>query len=362
MFDALRDGSDVVLLDQRACVAPTTEVPHQRLFGETGVVTRDEYRRVIERSIREEADRFENGGIPMAALNTVESAEDVAMIVRALYGDDARAALLGWSYGTHLAMAVIKRHEAMVSSAVLAAPEGPDHTLKRPIRIQEHLERLARRIDPPFDLQGTLSHVLEKPADREIGRFDLEWIISEGLADPRVLRSLPAWLARMERGDFSMIRSERLLRGAWNALREQLPYSVVRYAMDCASGATAERRAQIEREKRETLLGNTIDFPLPEICEAVGCHDLGDEFRALPKSDVPVLFITGSLDCRTPLENARELAPGFARHQHIEVEDAGHGDLLLPSSVQGAIVEFLEAGTVSNTKLRADMPLVFDPI
>jgi pimeloyl-ACP methyl ester carboxylesterase len=361
MFDALRDRSDVVLLDQRACVAPAPEVPRKRLFDDRGVVTRDEYLRVIDQSIREEAERFDIAGIPVDALNTNESADDIALLTRALYGEHARVSLLGWSYGSHLAMAIIKRHEAMVANAVLAAPEGPNHTYKRPVRIQEHIQRLARRIDPPFDLMGSLSRVLEKPPGQEIGRFELEWIISDRLADPRAIRLLPAWLSQMERG-INVITGEQLLRGAWETLRTELPHAVVRYAMDCASGATAERRAQIEREARETLLGNTIDFPLPEICEAVGCPDLGDEFRAAPRSDVPVLFVTGSLDCRTPVENVRELAPGFSRYQHIEVEDAGHGDLLLPTRVQGAIVEFLKTGTVASTKLRADEPLRFDPV
>lgn len=358
MFDTLRERSDVILLDQRACV--TTPRPAKSPGFPSGAVTREQYLAVITRTVREGAAAL---GVPTDALNSNESADDVAMLVRSLYGDEVRASLLGWSYGSHLAMAIIKRHEAMVASAVLAAPEGPDHTFKRPIRIQEHLERIATRV-VPFDLLGSLTRVLER-LDREpvpISRFELAWIVSEALADTRMLKCLPAWIASMNRGDFSVLQNESSLRAAREALREELPHAVARYAMDCASGATAERRAMIEREARETLLGNTIDFPLPEICEAVGCLDLGDEFRAPPHSDVPVLFITGTLDCRTPVENVRELASGFSDHRHIEVEDAGHGDLLLPASVQTAIVEFLKTGSVAATKLRVDVPLRFDPV
>src|SRR5512140_2323826 len=95
------------------------------------VVSRDEYLHRIRRSVRQGVEALAARGIPVDALNTNESADDVAMLVRELYGADAVASLLAWSYGSHLAMAVIKRHQALVAHAVLAAPEGPDHTFKR---------------------------------------------------------------------------------------------------------------------------------------------------------------------------------------------------------------------------------------
>jgi pimeloyl-ACP methyl ester carboxylesterase len=369
MFDALRAHGDVILLDQRACVAGelVTSGPVPQPFGHE-LHTRDDYLREIGRTIRHAAGVLAKEGIPAHALNTNESADDVSMLVRALYGDDAVASLLGWSYGSHLAMAIMKRHEGMVTRAVLAAPEGPNHTLKRPRLIQDHLERLSRRA--PADVMGMLSRVLDR-AEREsplvfvstdspaVGRFDLQWIISELAADTRALRRLPLWLDLMEHGNFHVIGEDRLLRGAWEALRGELPFSVARYAMDCASGATAARLALIEREARETLLGNAIDFPLPDVCDAVGCPDLGDEFRAPPRSHVPVLFLTGTLDCRTPAENVADLAPGLPNHTHVVVEDAGHGDLLLPAGVQAAIVRFIGGGPVAN-HIKTDTPFVFD--
>jgi len=380
MFNKLRDHGDVILLDQRACVPvrilrdrvmPASDRP---LFPPERAVSRDEYLRGIRDTVQDEASYLRLNGIPTGALNTAESADDVALLVRTLYGENGRAALLGWSYGSHLAMAVIKQHGLLVARAVLAAPEGPDHTLKRPVRIQEHLERMAARSS--FDLAGTLARVLDRldrqpghiviPAEHStqhesamLGRFDLEWIVSECLADARALRRLPAALARLDRGDFGVIGDEPPLRGAWLALREELPHSVGRYAMDCASGATAARRAMIEQEASVTLLGNTIDFPLPDICDAMGCRDLGDEFRAPPRSDVPVLFITGTLDCRTPAENVADLAPGLPNHQHLIVEDAGHGDLLLATSVQQAIVRFV-GGEPAGGQVAADAALIFD--
>jgi pimeloyl-ACP methyl ester carboxylesterase len=386
MFDALCDHGDVILLDQRACV------PAEKLRGRTGpreaawfpfygAVTRDEYLSAIRQTVVKEASYLELHGLPPDALNTNESADDVALLARSLYGDKARVNLLGWSYGSHLAMAVLKRHESLLDRVVLAAPEGPDHTFKRPRLIQQHLERVALRAAPAFDLVGSLTNVLERLARNPeritiagnnsenhngsghvlIGRFDLEWIVSEGLADTRVLRQLPLFLQKMEAGDFSVIGADRILSGAWEALRQELPHSVARYCMDCASGATAARRALIDEERRATLLGTTIDFPLPDICGAVSCPDLGEAFRAAPRSNVPVLFITGTLDCRTPEENVADLAPGLSNHEHLVVEDAGHGDLLLSTAVQSAVVQFV-AGRAAGGHMKSDTPLVFDAV
>jgi pimeloyl-ACP methyl ester carboxylesterase/predicted DCC family thiol-disulfide oxidoreductase YuxK len=375
LFDALRAAGDVILLDQRGsgdstpslrCRDPL-ELPFER------PLSRDQVLRAAVDSTRHCAERLAQDGVDLGSFNTDESADDVADLVRALGAQ--RASLLGWSYGTHLAFAVMRRHGDLVERAALAGPEGPDHTYKLPSRIERQLETIAA-MPRSHDLLHTMRTVLER-VERQpsrvqfsgpdgetrgaaIGRFDLEWMLAEGIADTRVLARLPLWFARMARGDFDWIGHDSLLRGYFEELRTGLTRSVVRACMDCASGASAVRMRRIESEARATLLGRTIDFPFPEICEAVGQPDLGDAFRAPLRSDTPVLFITGTLDARTPADNVADLAPGFPNHRHLEVEDAGHADLLLPSGVQRSVVEFLQNGNVAHDRVRADRPFRFE--
>jgi pimeloyl-ACP methyl ester carboxylesterase len=54
-------------------------------------------------------------------------------------------------------------------------------------------------------------------------------------------------------------------------------------------------------------------------------------FRAPIISDVPVLFVAGDLDGRTPISNAVEVAAGFSNGQVMIVENAGHNNLPRPS-------------------------------
>lgn len=375
LFDRLRGLGEVILLDQRGCgdsdslgsALTDPIVPGDR------ALTREEVLHALVRGAREKAQSLRARGVDVTAFNTNESADDVAELVRALYGASVRVALLGWSYGTHLAMAVMKRHEGLVSRAVLAGPEGPDHTYKLPSRIQRHLEEISRRANAP-DLMATMKRVferLEKEPQRiviadalsqtevTIGRFDLEWMVSEGLADTRFLRRMPFLFDRMDRGDFAALANDEAASSLLVALRSERTHAMVRFCMDCASGATTARRERIEREARETLLGRTIDFPFPEICEAVGSPNLGDEFRTPQRCDVPVLFITGTLDCRTPAENVADLAGFYPNHRHLVVEDAGHGDLLLPGAVQRNIESFLRDGSIDADRVSADTPFTF---
>jgi len=374
LFDALRSTGDVILLDQRGCGESTPslacETPLRIPLDRA--VTREAFTAAAVDAMRAHAARLAEGGIDVAAFNANESADDVADLVAALGYE--RTAVLGWSYGSHLAMAVIRRHELLVSRAVFAGPEGPDQTWKLPARVHRQIDRLSERagIDVAAMMRAALDRVADGPVrvpwpggdgaalEAAIGRFDLEWLFAEALADTRALKRLPAVLPRLAAGDFGMLAADPVLRAMIEELRGGLFRSPVRFCGDCASGASTRRLMRIERQARTALLGRTLDWPFPDICAAFGPLDLGDAFRAPLRSNLPVLFVTGTLDCRTPAENADDLAPGFPNAQRLLVEDAGHGDLLLPRAVHRALVDFFRTGSVATHRVAADTPFVPD--
>jgi pimeloyl-ACP methyl ester carboxylesterase len=59
------------------------------------------------------------------------------------------------------------------------------------------------------------------------------------------------------------------------------------------------------------------------------------------KSDVPALFISGTLDGRTPISNAEEYAAGFSRAHHLILDGAVHSDPLFLSTPR--ILESMKA-------------------
>ena len=102
--------------------------------------------------------------------------------------------------------------------------------------------------------------------------------------------------------------------------------------MDAASGISPQRQRRIALDASGCLLGDAINFPYGPVRAGLGVPDLGDGFRAALHSTVPALFISGTLDGRTPPENAEETRVGFDRSAHWILDGAGHSDPLFLSS------------------------------
>jgi len=116
---------------------------------------------------------------------------------------------------------------------------------------------------------------------------------------------------------------------------------------------TKERQALIQREAKETLLGDAINFPFPEGCDVWGNHDLGDSFRGQVKSKVPALLISGTLDGFTPVSNAEEAQQGLTDPVPLLIEGGGHEDLLVGVPfVAETIRNFIKGMPVSPQKIR----------
>jgi pimeloyl-ACP methyl ester carboxylesterase len=73
------------------------------------------------------------------------------------------------------------------------------------------------------------------------------------------------------------------------------------------------------------LLGDAIDFPLfRDLCDACPGSTLEDAFRGDVAANAPVLFVSGTLDARTPPENVEAIRASLPNAVHVVVENAGH--------------------------------------
>jgi pimeloyl-ACP methyl ester carboxylesterase len=372
LFMALREIADVIAYDQRGTgyskpnlgcferlslpldVAPTREAAIKELRENArGCAS---YWRDIQR-------------VDLTGYNTNESADDLEDLRKALGVN--QLSLWSISYGTHLAFATMRRHPKSIHRAILAGTEGPDHTYKLPSNIQKHLEDLAVAIqsDPEIgkeipDFLGLMKSVFDrldaKPETVEItdartklkvkvivNKFVMQYIVANNIGTTVTAR-FPALFYRASKGDFTNPAQVWL-----NQTRSDIG-SAMSYMMDCASGQTAARRGQIEREAKGTLLEDIFNFPFPDICTEWKAPDLGDEFRAPLRSDVPVLFISGTLDARTPVSNAEEYRKGFSNSTHMIIEGAVHSDPLFLSSpkIKEGMMEFLRGQPVTTTKIQ----------
>jgi pimeloyl-ACP methyl ester carboxylesterase len=69
---------------------------------------------------------------------------------------------------------------------------------------------------------------------------------------------------------------------------------------------------------------------------------------------VPVLFISGTLDARTPISNAEEYRAGFTNSHHLIIDGAVHSDPLFLSSpkIKDVMLEFMKGQTPSTTSIQ----------
>jgi pimeloyl-ACP methyl ester carboxylesterase len=381
LFMAMREVADVIALDQRGTgISKPNLVCRESLdYPFDKAPNREEVIEQFRKQSHACAESFKQQGIDLTGYDTNESADDLEDLRKAVGAE--KISLWAISYGTHLSLATIKRHEKSIHRVILAGVEGLEHTIKLPSNIQKHLENLDRLVkaDPNLSKEipsflGLMKEVLDK-VEREpvviettdmrtqqkikvtINKFALQILTTSAFGSGEA--ALPSVYYAMSKGDFSFAAQRWV---AFNRPGQSIG-SAMSYMMDCHSGISPTRRNQIAQEAKTTLLGDVMDFPFPDVCEAWGNPDLGAAFRAPVKTKIPTLFISGTLDVRTPPSNAEEVRKGFQNSVHLIIDGAVHSDPLFLSSpkIKDVMLEFMKGQKVSTMSITLE-PLKFAPI
>jgi pimeloyl-ACP methyl ester carboxylesterase len=364
----LRRFGDVVAFDQRGTGA--SEPAGMLCAHEDGVPldrpgSPERFLAVLRPEVRRCLGQAEAAGTIVSGLTTRQSADDVEALREALGAP--RLSLLGASYGTHLALAVARYHPESVDRMVLAGVEGPDQTIKLPSAIDANLDDLGQVVardsiyrdlipDLRGELQSLVSDLDRHPRELEVlpgvevtvGGWDLRRFVAEMIGRRFDLERLPRLVYAMERGNFS-----ELARWSYRA-RQPGATHLMNLAMDCASYASPTRLRRIRSEAEATVLGATADFPLPGVCDVAGLPRLGSRFRAPLHRMVPALLVSGSLDGRTPIANARRIAAELPNATMLTIDNATHGRELLMGSprIRERVGAFLSGRGVSVEQIR----------
>ena len=376
---ALREVGDVIALDQRGTGLSERNLKcKQRLdYPLNHPANRQDLVAAWKQQAQECASYWKDKGVDLSAYNTNESADDVDALRQALGAE--RISLLAHSYGTTLAIAVLRRHGEHIQKVIMSGMEAPDQTYKLPSNAQRQLEIIAQlcRSDPTLsqnipDLVGLLKtvsdHLKNQPVivvvvdpDTQsktmvtVSDFDLRLMTAAYIGRETEIKAFPAMLYSMSLGDFSS-----LAKWALDYRHQQM--SAMPFAMDCASGVSRERWTRIEREESGTFLGRDLDFPFPEICAAWGVSELDSTFRSDLNSDVPALFVSGTIDGRTPISNAEEVRKGFRNSTLVIINGAAHSQSLFVGSprIKDLMLEFMKGSAVSTSRITVT-PIEFDP-
>jgi pimeloyl-ACP methyl ester carboxylesterase len=367
----LLELADVVGIDQRGTGLSRPNLLEPEFVHELAwdhPATRSDYLASFERCVAECVAHCTQLQVDMGAFNSRESSHDIDVVRQALGLE--KVVLFGSSYGSHLGLAYLSEYSHNVDRAVLTKVEGLAQTWKYPHTLQTVLEQLDTncRQDPYFStrfesLHATIGQLRDQlrtepvkvwvqdvnHVEREIvlGEYELLMAVAHWIAETDGMAKLPKRLIQFREGD-------------WQALAEfakesrRVSIQAMPLFMDCASGASVARREQIERELQDPrfILQDGLMAPFfLEVCRGCGEIDLGDSFRAGTPCSVPILFVSGTLDVRTPPENVEAILANYSQAAHVLVHNAGHDSRELMSIEYRRLFQgFLRGDPVQNTE------------
>lgn len=369
IFQALRAVADVIAFDQRG-TGELNAIPRRPPYpGALPPLTREGMTTRFRAELREAWADWSQAGVAMGGYNTVESADDVNALRRHLGAE--RIDLWGISYGTHLALSVLKRHGDRVGRVALASLEGQDQTVKRPARVDAYLQRVDALLaaspatrpavpDLPALMRQVHARLEARPVrmtlklggasvEADVGGFVVQILAGGMIADPQSLAMLPSLYLALDKGQTSIL-------APFVSMIAGMSVTGMPEAMDLASGVSPTRLAQVRREARTAVLGDALNFAMPHVLGAVPQVDLGDDFRAPIRVEHPALLVAGSLDGRTPLEEQTEVAAQFGDKSQVLVENAGHNVFEAHPDIQPMLVRFFKGEEIPGARLSLPAP------
>ena len=357
---ALRSHADVVVFDQRGTggAEPSLVLPGKLDLPLNDTLDSRASRQQLRVRASEAVAEIRRRDIDLSSYNTNENADDVNDLRLALA--TPKITIWGHSYGSHLGLTVLRRHGQFIHRAILGGINGPDQRWRFPNDLQSLVSRidgyikntpkLRRQMPSLTDTVATVFKRLEeKPVTVlvqsepiVIGKADVAVLTALQAGDLEFVKRLPLFFGRMREGDFSAVAG-LILQG----LKQRELGTAMRFSMHIASGVSRERSAGIAAQEARALFGNAINFPFDdkEFVEVWGINDLGAEFRSQVRSDVPTLFLSGELDGRTSVDDAKEILRGFSNGRHVLIEGAAHDFYHLTSKVLELMLDFLDGKT-----------------
>lgn len=370
IFMALREVADVIAFDQRG-TGLSNHIPERPAskrppppFTQAGLTS------YFREDFQEAWADWTKAGVAMTGYNTEQNADDVDDLRRHLGAE--KIDLWGISYGTHLALSVLKRHGDRVNRVALASLEGQDQTVKRPSAVDALLRQvdgllaadpvvraaipdlpaLMRRVHArmeaaPVKMTATLNGA---PVELRLGGFAIQLMAGGLIANPQTLVLLPKLYLALDAGQTDVLTP------FMGEFANTLGIAGMPEATDLASGISPGRLALVRREAKTAVLGEALNFPMPQLLGVEPGVDLGEGFRSSFRIDNPALLVAGTLDGRTPMSEQDEVAAQFQRKSRVIVENAGHNVFEAHPDVQALLVRFFRGETVADTRLSLPPP------
>jgi pimeloyl-ACP methyl ester carboxylesterase len=376
----------------------------QRGTGESGVLSCPNLQRLrsldayTPQAVANCANRI---GPRRAFYTTADTVLDIDALRQALGAD--KIALMGISYGTHVALQYARAFPDHVDRLILdsiVGPDGPDafllDTYRNLPRVLEEqcahgacrnatrdpvadVGALVRRINAGGPLRGDYYDADgRKRATRYSTPDELSFLLIAGDLNPFLQAALPAAISAARRGDTAPLMRLRRIGQGPETREEDLSVGLnvttgctdVTLPFDRAAGV-ADRAIQAQQALAAIPSTDYDPFDAQTVLRTSYVDDClawpGDAIRAPftgPLPDVPALLLGGRLDTRTPLENARATAQELPHSTIVALKGSGHD--ALDSDITGctaqALARFIEDVSVGHPCLDRDNGVTPTPL
>lgn len=359
---SIRRDRDIVLLDQRGTGYSRPALTCRGLSGaQVGFgltpLTREEMAATYRVRATECASELQGQGIDLAAYTTAQNADDIEALRIALGIETWN--LYGISYGSRLALEVMRRHPAAIRSVVLDSVYPPEV-----IAYEESAANLAGARDALYAacaadaackaMYGDLAELTERATESYRGRFVSTSIAAEGggrYAVEVTERTAPALLmAGLLAGDVSSLPLQLAALAAgshafvsYGTLAEDQVAEGMRLSIECAERmAHADpQRIAADRASHPELDALLAALPEESACGVWPVPPADDSLRTPVRSDVPTLLISGALDAATPPHYAVAALESLPNGHHVVLPVRGHGGALVDACAIGIRDTFL---------------------
>ncbi|MCI0695984.1 alpha/beta hydrolase, partial [candidate division KSB1 bacterium] len=310
---------------------------------------------------------FEARGIDTSAYHSAENAADIADLRLALGIDEWN--LYGISYGTRLALTIMRDHPEGIRSVVIDSVAPPQRSLyvETPINggsaytflfeacaadvecnaAYPDLERVFSEVVDELNTRPVIIQIY-RPADRRMydalmdGEFFAGSFFS-ALYSSRTIPVLPWVIYEARNGNYGPLQ-DNVLNGyfTWDGIA-----TVMHYSSNCNDEIAFDTYEALDHSADDLPEALQFYFDLDafvtwEICNDWDLPDPNPIENQSVFSDIPTLLLSGSLDPITPSIWADAAAETLENHFSFVIPGGGHGVSFAYGCAQAMLLDFLD--------------------
>jgi pimeloyl-ACP methyl ester carboxylesterase len=362
--------SDVVLFDQRGTGLSTPNLHCPKVQAmlrkslDKSPSAKEEFQ-LWRQAVKECYQRLRQTGVDLSRYTTTNSSRDVGELMAALGGNNWN--LYGVSYGTRLALTVVRDYPDQIRSVILDSVYPPEinDLLEFPFIYDNALTTLFKSCQTDSvchatfpKLESSLFTLLEqlqqtpitltvpnttvgKPQKVVINDERFIEILFYALYSSETGQTLPGVITSARQGKYEPLKP--LVENYVDWLLDKNFSHAVYWSVECHDRAP--------HTTRDDFLAKVTQFPRIrkfvehqwdyDLCQVWKGGNAGDAFRTPVTSEIPTLFLAGEYDPVTPPLWAREAASHFKRGYFLTLPGIGHGVVNSDTCGSEVVREFL---------------------